>query len=519
MSNAIVKNLNFGSDAKNNVFAGITKLTQAVSSTLGASGKCVMLEDQTGEPIITKDGVTVADAITLLDPVENMGATLLRQAARKTVREAGDGTTTATVLAHAILEEAYKVATKENSRDLKKAIGTATDKVVDYLNSIVTTVKGDMIDQVATISTNNDPELGKIIADAFRSVDETGVVILEVSDLPETVFDTIDGIQYDRGLKNIHFVTNKETNTSELDKPLVLIVESEVENVRKIQSVLEYAIKQNISLLIIADVDQQVMSALAMNKLKGNIKVNLIDAPVYGVNKKETLEDLALLTGATVINEDLGDDIDLIGPEHLGEIQKSVTSQMETILHVGEVCDEVKDIIKDLKAKLKTAKHPGIVVNTEKRLARLSGKVAVVKVGANSEVELKEKKDRVEDAICATKAAIKEGIVPGGGIALLNAAQQVKTSNAYENILLRAIKAPFKTILSNAGIVNYKTSLTEGKGLDVVTGNMVNMIESGIIDPLLVTKSALKNAASVASTILSTNCVINNLRINEGNRE
>jgi len=298
-----------------------------------------------------------------------------------------------------------------------------------------------------------------------------------------------------------------------------LIVESEVENVRKIQSVLEYAIKQNRSLLIIADVDQQVMSALAMNKLKGNIKVNLIDAPVYGVNKKETLEDLALLTGATVINEDLGDDIDLIGPEHLGEIQKSVTSQTETILHVGEVCKEVKEIIKDLKSKLKTAKHPGIVVNTEKRLARLSGKVAVVKVGANSEVELKEKKDRVEDAICATKAAIKEGIVPGGGIALLNASQKVQTSNAYENILLRAIKAPFKTILSNAGIVNHKVSLTEGKGLNVVTGNMVNMIESGIIDPLLVTKSALRNAASVASTILSTDCVINNLRVNEGNRE
>jgi chaperonin GroEL len=260
------------------------------------------------------------------------------------------------------------------------------------------------------------------------------------------------------------------------------------------------------------------MSALAMNKLKGNIKVNLIDAPVYGVNKKETLEDLALLTGATIINEDLGDDIDLIGPEHLGEIHKSVTSQMETILHVGKVCDEVEELIKDLKAKLKTAKHPGIVINTEKRLARLSGKVAVVKVGANSEVELKEKKDRVEDAICATKAAIKEGIVPGGGIALLNASQQVKTSNAFENILLRAIKAPFKIILSNAGIVDQKISSTEGEGLDVVTGNMVNMIESGIVDPLLVTKSALRNAASVATTILSTNCVINNLRINESNR-
>ena len=518
MSNAIVKNLNFGLEAKDNVFAGITKLTQAVSSTLGASGKCVMLEDETGQPIITKDGVTVADSITLLDPVENMGATLLKQAARKTVSEAGDGTTTATVLAHAILEEAYKVMTKENSRDLKFGISQATEKVVDYLNSIVTKIEGGMIDQVATISTNNDPVLGKIIADAFRSVDETGVVMLEVSDLPETKFETIDGVQYDRGLKNIHFVTNKETKTAELDKPLVLIVESEVDSVRKIQSVLEYAIKNNRSLLIIADVDQQVLSALAMNKLKGNIKVNLIDAPIYGVNKKETLEDLAMLTGATVINEDLGDDIDLIGPEHLGEIKKSISSENETILHIGENSDEVKKLIKEIKLKLKTAKHPGVIINHEKRLARLSGKVAVVKVGANSEVELKEKRDRVEDAICATKAAIKEGIVPGGGIALLNAAQKVLVTSEGEQVLLDAIKAPFKTILANAGIENYKIPTVEGEGLNVVTGDMVNMIKSGIIDPLLVTKCALKNAASVATTILSTDCIINNLRINESNR-
>jgi len=518
MSNAIVKNLNFGTDAKNNVFAGITKLTQAVSSTLGASGKCVMLEDGTGQPIITKDGVTVAEAITLLDPVENMGATLLKQAAKKTVSEAGDGTTTATVLAHSILNEAYRVITKENAREVKESIQSATNKVVDYLNSIVIPVEDEMIDQVATISTNNDPVLGKIIADAFRSVDKTGVVMLEVSDLPETKFETIDGVQYNRGLKNIHFVTNQDTKTAELEKPLVLIVESQIDNVRKIQTVLEYAIKNKRALLIIADVDQQVMSALAMNKIKGNIKVNVIDAPIYGVNKKETLEDLALLTGATVINEELGDDIDLIQPEQLGECKKTITSEHETILQVHEISEEIKNLIEDLKSRLKTAKHGAIIVNLEKRLARLSGKVAVVKVGANSEVELKEKKDRVEDAICATKAAIKEGIVPGGGIALLNASQQVKSENACENILLRAIKAPFETILLNAGIVNAKVSKTQGEGLNVVTGNMVNMIESGIIDPLLVTKSALKNASSVATTILSTDCVINNLRVNESNR-
>jgi len=519
MSNAIVKNLSFGSEAKNNVFAGITKLTQAVSSTLGASGKCVMLEDNTGQPIITKDGVTVAEAITLLDPVENMGATLLKQAAKKNVSEAGDGTTTATVLAHSILNEAYKVITKENAREVKKSIQTATNKVVDYLNSIVIPVEDEMIDQVATISTNNDPELGKIIADAFRSVDKTGVVMLEVSDLPETRFETIDGVQYNRGLKNIHFVTNQDTKTAELDKPLVLIVESQVENVRKIQSVLEYAIKNKRSLLIVADVDQQVMSALAMNKIKGNIKVNVIEAPVYGVSKKETLEDLALLTGATVINEDLGDDIDLIQPEQLGECIKTITSEHETILQVEEVNKEIKGLIEDIKEKLKTTKNPNMIINLEKRLARLSGKVAVVKVGANSEVELKEKRDRVEDAICATKAAIKEGIVPGGGIALLNASQQVESDNACENILLRAIKAPFEVILANAGITNKKTYSKQGEGLNVVTGDMVNMIESGIIDPLLVTKSALKNASSVATTILSTDCVINNLRVNEGNRE
>ena len=518
MSNAIVKNLNFGSDAKDQVFAGITKLTQAVSSTLGASGKCVMLEDHSGQPIITKDGVTVAEAITLLDPVENMGATLLKQAAKKTFSEAGDGTTTATVLAHAILEEAYKVITKENSRDIKKSITDATDKVIDYLNSIVTSVENDMIDQVATISTNNDPVLGKIIADAFRSVDETGVVMLEITDVPETKFETIDGVQYDKGLKNIHFVTNQDTKTAELDKPLVLIVESEIDNVRKIQSVLEHVIKKDRALLIIGDCDAQVLSALAMNKIKGNIKVNIIDAPAFGVNKKETLQDLALLTGATVINEDLGDDIDLIGPEHLGELKKTISSMGETILRVGKIPSSVEELIKELKLKLITAKHPAIVVAYEKRLARLCGKVAVVKVGANSEVELQEKRDRVEDAICATKAAIKEGIVPGGGIALLNAAQNILVTSKGEKVLLDAIKAPFKIILANAGIENYKIPTTEGEGLNVVTGDMVDMIKSGIIDPLLVTKSALRNAASVATTILSTDCVINNLRINESNR-
>ena len=518
MSDAIVKNLNFGEDARVNVFKGIEKLTQAVSSTLGASGKCVMLEDHTGRPVITKDGVTVADSIILRDPVENMGATLLKEAARKTVQEAGDGTTTATVLAHAILKEAYKVADKTNSRELKDGINSAVDKTVKYLKSLTVDVKGSMIDQIATISTNNDPLLGEIIADAFRSVDNTGVVMMETASDGKTHVEVVDGVQYDKGLKNSHFVTNQATKTAELENPLVLLLESPVDTIRQIQSVLEYVIKNNKPLLIIGDLEQGVLSALAMNKMKGNIKVNVIDAPTFGINKQQMLQDLSLLTGATIINEDLGDDMEMIQPEHLGGCVKSVTSHEDTILQVEESPQQVVEVIDEIKSKLLKEKNPNKLVKLEKRLAMLSAKIAIVKVGANSEIELKEKTDRVEDAICATKAAIKEGIVPGGGIALLNAATNITAKSIGETVLLDAIKAPFETILENAGVQDVETPTRKGQGYNVVTGKMVNMIKSGIIDPLLVTKSALQNAASVATTILSTDCVINNLRIDESNR-
>lgn len=513
MSDKIVKNLNFGEQARANVFKGIEKLTLAVSSTLGASGKCVMLEDGSGRPVITKDGVTVADSIVLLDPVENMGATLLKEAARKTVREAGDGTTTATVLAHAILKEAYKVSNKTNSRELKDGINSATEKVVKYLKQNSISVKGDMIDQIATISTNNDPELGELIADAFRAVDNTGIVMMETSSSGITEVEVVDGIQYDKGLKNSHFITNQQDKSAELEKPLVLLIESPVETIRQIQSVLEYVIKNHKPLLIIGDLDQGVLSALAMNKNKGNIKVNVIDAPTFGISKKEILDDLALLTGATIINEDLGDDMDLIQVEHLGSCLRSVTTHEETILKVDEPTEEVLSIIADLKEQLLIEKQSFKVIKLEKRLARLSAKIAVVKVGANSEIELQEKNDRVEDAICATKAAIKEGIVPGGGIALLNASTYLKAMNEGEQVLLDAIRAPFETILENAGITDVKIPNSKGKGLNVITGKTVNMVKSGIIDPLLVTKCALQNAVSVATTILSTDCVINNLRV------
>jgi chaperonin GroEL len=255
-----------------------------------------------------------------------------------------------------------------------------------------------------------------------------------------------------------------------------------------------------------------------MNKQKGNIKVNIINAPTYGVNKREQLDDLSMLTGATVINEDLGDDMDLIQPEMLGTCLKSTTTEKDTVIQVGEPSEEILSIIAQIKDEIADGPLPSKLVGLEKRLARLSAKIAIVKVGADSDIELKEKSDRIEDAICATKAAIKEGIVSGGGIALLNASDKIKSKSIGEEVLLKAIKSPFETILSNAGIENYEAPTAKGRGLNVVTGNMVNMIKSGIIDPLLVTKSALRNAASVATTILSTDCVINNLRLDESNR-
>ena len=509
----LVKNLAFGDIARSQILTGVEKLTNAVGSTLGASGKCVILEDGNGQPQITKDGVTVANAITLQDPLENIGATLIKQAAQRTVSDAGDGTTTATVLAKAILDQATEHSLLDDPREMKKGIDSGVKKVLAYLQKIAKKVKGKKIDQVATISANNDKELGKVIGEAFRLVDETGVVMMETNEQPETVVELIEGVQYDQSLKSNHFITNKEKGTAELENPLVLIVESVVSNVRKIQPVLEYVIKSGKSLLIIADVDQQVVSALAMNKSKGNIKVNIIDAPVYGISKKDVLSDLCAVTGATLINEDLGDDMDIIEPEHLGSCIKSVTNHEETILQVDLTNNkEVKETIALLEKNIKETKNPNIIIRLEKRLAKLKAKVATVKVGANSEIELKEKRDRVEDAICATKAAIKEGIVPGGGIALLNASFNLKPTCIGEEVLYQAIRRPYELILKNAGVGELK-KLEEGKGLDVVTGNTVDMVKAGIIDPLLVTKSALINAASVATTILSTDCVINNVRV------
>ena len=507
----IVKDLNFGNEAQSKIMSGVDKLANAVSSTLGASGKCVIYEDALGRPIVTKDGVTVANSVVLIDPVENIGATLIKEAAQKTVKEAGDGTTTSTVLAHSILQK-YIESDKNDLRQIKSDILEASEKVIKYLESTATPVKGDMLSHVANISTNNDNFLGKLIANAYNKIGKNGVVLMEESDTNETFIDIIDGVQFDSGLKSQHLITDKEKNKVELQKPLVLLVESEIPNVRKIQAVLEYAIKNKRSILIIGNVSQQVQSALIMNKVKGNIKVNFIDPPGFSNLRRDMLDDLALLTGAKVISEDLGDDLDLIDESVLGEAQKAVTDDNNTIITVGELTDEVKDRVKTIQKQIKEEKNPYLLKKLEERKAMLSGSVGVIYVGADSKIELKEKKDRVEDAIYAVKAALKEGIVAGAGVALHNAADNIAADGKLGyKILFDAIKAPYKKILDNAGIT-YGPFMKKGWGINVVTGDSVNLLKEGIIDPVLVTKTALRNAVSVSTTIMSADCIISNVR-------
>lgn len=507
----IVKDLNFGDEAQSKIMSGVDKLAKAVSSTLGASGKCVIYEDGLGKPIVTKDGVTVANSVVLMDPIENIGATLVKEAAQKTVKEAGDGTTTSTVLAHSILQE-YVKTNQSDLRSIKKEILEASAKVITYLESASISVKDSMLEHVANISTNNDSQLGKLIADAYNKVGKEGVVLMEESDTDETYVEIIDGVQFDSGLKSQHLITDKEKNKIEIESPLILLVDSEISNIRKIQAVLEYAIKNQRAILIIGSVSQQVLSALVMNKVKGNIKVNVIDPPGFSNLRREMLDDLAALTGAKVISEELGDDLDLINESVLGEAQKAVTDDLNTVITINELPEEVKGRLDIIDKQLKEEKNPYLLKKLEQRKAMLSGSVGLLYVGANSKIELKEKKDRVEDAIYAVKAALKEGIVPGAGIALHNAADDIASNNVpgYK-ILFEAIKSPYKKILDNAGIA-YNSSVKKGKGINVVTGESVNLIKEGIIDPVLVTKTALKNAVSVATTIMSADCIISNVR-------
>lgn len=511
----IVKDLTFGEDAKSKIKSGVDKLAEAVKSTLGASGKCVIYEDALGKPVITKDGVTVAESVVLLDPIENIGATLIKEAARNTVREAGDGTTTSTVLAQALLSEVYKDLSigKSDIRSIKSSINTALDNVVKYIDKIKIDVTDEMLMDVANISTNNDEFLGSIIGEAFTNVGKNGVVMLENSENNQTYVDMIEGTQLNCGLKSPHLITDKDSGKAVLDNPYVLISSSPIPNIRKIQNILEHVIKQNRSLLIIGKVEDQPMSALLANKVKGNIKINIIDPPGFGQTQRDTIEDVAIITGAKVIDEELGDDMDLMKPEDLGTVKKAITDSKTTVLTTENQSVKLYERIEKVESSIKEEENPFLKKKIEERLAILKGKVAVIFVGADSQVELKEKRDRVEDAIYATKAALQDGIVPGGGIALLNAAHRVKHKTDGEKLLLNAICKPWEVILDNAGFTANDMDARAGYGLDVSTGKNVNMLKAGIIDPALVTKTALKNAVSVVNTIISADCVISNIRV------
>jgi|TARA_R110000824_G_scaffold70312_1_gene180546 chaperonin GroEL len=516
----LVKKLHFDTIAKEKLIKGINKIADAVSSTLGASGRTVVIEDDFGNPHVTKDGVTVANSIMLDDPVENLGVTMMKQAAQQTANMAGDGTTTSIVLTQAIIDCYHKSkANKFSFRDIKEGINKFKSFVLDILEKRAIKVDDKKLNDVSTISANNDEVLGKLIADAFREAGENGIVAMERSATSDTYIDVVEGTKLSTTTKTPHFHTNKEKEVVELEKPLVFMSASDIPNVRKIQDILEFAIKSNRSILLIAPLESQPLTALAMNKVKGNIKVNVIDPPSFGLKRKDILEDLALLVGAKVFDESLGDSIDSITPDLLGEADKAISDKEGTVLVIKEKSKEALERIEYLKSALEKEDHYVLTKHLNDRLALLCGGVSIVYVGADTDVELQEKQDRVDDAIHAVKAARKEGILPGGGTALAWAASQDwelplnAGMMAGVEILKNALVAPFTKILTNAGLDSTKYPLKNwGHGVDVTCGCNKQLIDSGIIDPLLVTKSALNNAISVATTILSTDCVISNVR-------
>ena len=515
----LVKKLAFKEEGRSKLIAGIDKLAAAVSSTLGAGGRTVVIEDDFGNPHVTKDGVTVAEGVYLDDAIENLGCTMLKSASRNTASKAGDGTTTSTVLAHAIIHNYSSVVDCEcNFRDVKKGIDDATKHVIEQLEKKSVEIDDEKLEYVSVISANNDSALGKLIADAYRAAGDNGVVTHQPSKTADTYVDVVEGTHLGGTCESHHFYTNTEKEVCELENPLIFLCTSNIPNVRRIQGILEHAIKSNRSMLLIAPLEAQPMAALAMNKVKGNIKVNVISPPSFGLKRKDILDDIALLTGAKVVNEDLGDALDAIGPDVLGSADKAITDSDGTTLAFEGKPEGVQERIDYLRDLLDSEDHQILTKHIEKRLAVLSGGVAIINVGGETEVEQKERIDRVDDAVHAVKAAKKEGILPGGGASLeyisRNHQGTINQSTLIGwQILMESIRSPFITILDNAGISHENVKLDKwGQGVDVIDGEVKDMIEAGIVDPVMVTKSALKNAVSVATTILSTDAVISNVR-------
>ncbi len=513
----VVKDVLLKNSAKEKLINGINTLADAVSSTLGAGGRTVLIEDDFGNSHITKDGVTVAESIILQDPVENIGASLVKQAAQQTASKAGDGTTTSTVLAQAIINNFTDANSKHSFRDLRKGVEKLQDLVLSDLDDLSIDVTEDKLKEVAIISSNNEEELGTLIAEAFIIAGEDGIVNMENSNTADTYIETVEGTRIDSTTVHRVFFTNQETERAELNKPLIFLTKSEIPNIRKIESILEYAIKSGRPIVIVGPTGSQVTSAIAMNHAKGNMKALIVGAPSFGHKQDDILEDLALLTGATVYDESLGDSLDSITTEMLGEALKIVSGKDGTIFFFDEMTAAVQERIDNLKEELKES--PELERHLKSRLSILQGGISQIFVGAETDTELKEKKDRVDDAINAVQAARKEGILPGGGSALhwLGKTLEIEGNEGEKEgaeILRQSLFSPFDTILENAGLDPLDYVIDKwGHGVDAIDGKVKDMFGAGIIDPTTVTKESLKNAVSVAMTILSTDAVISNVRM------
>ena len=521
----MAKDISFDVKAREALKKGVDELANAVKVTLGPKGRNVIIEKKFGAPHITKDGVTVAKEVELSDPFENTGAQLVKEVASKTSDDAGDGTTTATVLAQAIMKEGLKnVAAGANPMDIKRGIDKAVAKVVESIKaqSIKVGDNYDKIEQVARVSANNDEVIGKLIADAMRKVSKDGVITIEEAKGTDTTIGVVEGMQFDRGYLSPYFVTDTEKMLCVMEDPYVLIYDKKISNIKDMLPILEPAVQSGRPLLIIAeDVDSEALTTLVVNRLRSQLKICAVKAPGFGDRRKEMLEDIAVLTGGTVISEEKGLKLEQATLEMLGSAEKvTITKDNTTVVNGKGDSDKIKSRVEQIKAQISATKSSYDKEKLQERLAKLAGGVAVLYVGAASEVEMKEKKDRVDDALCATRAAIEEGIVPGGGVTYIraiDALDALKGDNGDENtgiqIIKRAIEEPLRQIVANAGkegaVVVQK--VREGKGdfgYNARKDVYENMHEAGVVDPAKVTRVALENAASIAGMFLTTECVI-----------
>ncbi|MBQ0029687.1 MAG: chaperonin GroEL [Paludibacteraceae bacterium] len=521
----MAKEIKFDIESRDLLKKGVDKLANAVKVTLGPKGRNVILEKKFGAPHITKDGVSVAKEIELEDPFENMGAMMVKEVASKTGDDAGDGTTTATVLAQAILNVGLKnLVAGANPMDLKRGIDKAVAEVVKNIKSQAQSIDDDYskIEQVATISANNDNEIGKLIADAMKRVKKEGVITVEEAKGTETTVDVVEGMQFDRGYLSPYFVTESDKMQASYDNPYVLIYDKKISTLKDMLPILEATSQNGRPLLIIAeDIDGEALTALVVNRLRGALKVCAVKAPGFGDRRKEMLEDIAILTGGIVVSEEKGMKLEATTLDMLGTAEKIVvTKDNSTIVNGAGDKNAIKDRVAQIKAQIETTKSSYDKDKLKERLAKLAGGVAVLYVGAPSEVEMKEKKDRVDDALCATRAAVEEGIVPGGGVAYIRAIKSLESlqgENEDETtgiqIVKRAIEEPLRQIVANAGKEGavYVQKVMEGTGdfgYNARKDKFENFFAAGVIDPVKVTRVALENAASIAGMVLTTECTI-----------